>query len=200
MDNHSKLQNRRSTRIPGYDYTLAGTYFITVVTKAREHLFGEITNGKFISNALATIIREEWERTAVVRPGLRLDAFIVMPDHVHGMITILDDGGGLTVGTMIDEISSQGRGAALPVREIHDGIHNGEHIPHAPPPGSIGAIVGQFKSITTKRINVVRKTPGMPVWQRNFFERIIRDERDYQNTVSYLLNNPKNWVAGKTDW
>ena len=181
--------HRHSIRIPGFDYTRHGTYFITVATKSGEDLFGMINQGVMLGNGLAKIVQEEWERTAVFRPGVRLDAFIVMPDHIHGLITILADGGGLTTNTRrVVEDSVAEDLAKLKI----DG-------PHGPARGSIGAIVGQFKSITTKRINSVRQTPGMPVWQRNYFERIIRDEQDYQNTVNYILNNPMNWDAGKND-
>jgi REP element-mobilizing transposase RayT len=199
-----QFHHRHSIRIPGIDYTQAGSYFITMATKNKESLFGEFLNNVMICNNLAAIVQEEWVRTSIIRPGVRLDAFIVMPDHVHGLITILDDGGGLTVKTRMqlqgrDEYelgrgeNGQGRGAASPLR-------NGIFIPVAPPPGSIGAIVGQFKSITTKRINAARLTPGMPVWQRNFYERFIRDEQDYQNTMNYIVNNPNNWGEGKPDW
>ena len=107
MDNNSKLHNRHTTRIPGYEYTQAGAYFITVVTKGRERLFGEITNGRLVRNNLAAIIQEEWERTAIIRPGLRLDALIRTPTMFMGMITILVDGGGLTLNTI--EASGIGR-------------------------------------------------------------------------------------------
>ncbi len=193
----SHLHRRQSIRIPGIDYTQAGSYFITVATKNKESLFGQIINDVMISNKLAAIVQEEWERTAVVRPGLQLDAFIVMPDHVHGLITILEDGGGVTVGAKMQlkggGVNGQGRGSASPLR-------NGNFIPNAPPPGSIGAIVGQFKSITAKRINSARQTPRMPVWQRNYYERILRDEQGYQNTLNYIVNNSNNYGAGKPDW
>lgn len=92
--------HRQSIRLKGYDYAQAGAYFITLCTHGREYLFGEVVNGVMRLNEWGTIVREEWIKTAVLRPRVVLDAFVVMPNHLHGIIVLNDlcrgisDGGG----------------------------------------------------------------------------------------------------------
>ncbi len=124
--------HRRSIRLPGYDYTQPGAYFITLVTHDRMPLFGEIVGGEMRLNEYGKIVRAEWFRTAIVRPYVVLypNEFVVMPNHVHGIIWIVN----------ADNVGATRRVA--PTTR-----------PHGPDSGSIGAIIGQFKSVTTKRIN-----------------------------------------------
>jgi REP element-mobilizing transposase RayT len=172
--------HRRSIRLKGYDYTQPGAYFITVVTHDRQCLFGEIVDGEMRLNEFGEIVRAEWFQTAVVRPYVVLhpDEFVVMPNHAHGIIWIVDVGATRRVAPPPPRV-------APPSVAIH---------PRGPIPGSVGAIIGQFKSITTKRINALRNLVGQPVWQRNYYERIIRDERALNAIRRYILNNPANWT------
>lgn len=186
--------HRRSIRLPGYDYTQAGRYFITIVTHERACLFGEVVNGAMRLNAWGEIVRAEWFQTAVVRPYVVLDPdeFVVMPNHVHGIIWIVgDDGGGVGGGC---------RGAA-PLRP-YDGDGNppqrpGGVIPNNVVAGSLGAIVRAYKSAVAKRINALRGTPGAPVWQRNYHEHIIRNEEEWQRIWRYIQHNPARWEADR---
>jgi len=173
--------HRRSIRLKGYDYTQPGAYFITVVTHDRECLFGEIVDGEMRLNEFGEIVRAEWFKTAVVRPYVMLypDEFVMMPNHTHGIIWIVDVGATRRVAPPPIAPSP----VAPPI------IH-----PRGPMAGSVGAIIGQFKSITAKRINTLRNIPGQPVWQRNYYERIIRDERALNAIRRYILNNPANWT------
>ena len=84
--------HRRSIRLPGYDYAQAGAHFITIVTQGRECLFGQVVNGEMQLNSAGQIAQDEWLRTAVIRPRVTLDAFVIMPNHVHGIIVLSDDG------------------------------------------------------------------------------------------------------------
>jgi len=173
--------HRRSIRLKGYDYTQPGAYFITVVTHDRECLFGEIVEGGMRLNEFGEIVRTEWFKTAVVRPYVMLypDEFVMMPNHTHGIIWIVDVGATRRVAPPPIAPSP----VAPPI------IH-----PRGPMAGSVGAIIGQFKSITAKRINTLRNIPGQPVWQRNYYEHIIRDERALNAIRRYILNNPANWT------
>ena len=173
--------HRRSIRLKGYDYTQPGAYFITVVTHDRECLFGEIVDGEMRLNEFGEIVRTEWFKTAVVRPYVMLypDEFVMMPNHTHGIIWIVDVGATRRVAPPPIAPSP----VAPPI------IH-----PRGPMAGSVGAIIGQFKSITAKRINTLRNIPGQPVWQRNYYEHIIRDERALNAIRRYILNNPANWT------
>ena len=202
--------HRRSIRLKGYDYTQPGAYFITVVTHDRECLFGEIVDGEMRLNEFGEIVRAEWFKTAVVRPYVMLypDEFVMMPNHTHGIIWIVDVGATRRVAPspvapppvapspVAPSPVAPSPIAPSPVAPSLDStplVHATIH-PRGPMAGSVGAIIGQFKSITTKRINTLRNIPGQPVWQRNYYERIIRDERALNAIRRYILNNPANWT------
>jgi len=181
--------HRRSIRLKGYDYTQPGAYFITLCAQNREHLFGAVVEGEMRLNAWGKIAREEWFTTARLRPYVRLDEreFVVMPNHVHGIIWIVDDdgdnvGGNTTVG-------AQRRCAPTVATTTIQSINVA--------PGSLGAIVRAFKSAVTQRINAARGTPGAPVWQRNYYERIVRDETALANIRAYILANPLRWTGDR---
>jgi REP element-mobilizing transposase RayT len=168
--------HRRSIRLPGYDYTQPGAYFITLVTHDRMPLFGEIVGGEMRLNEYGKIVRAEWFRTAIVRPYVVLypNEFVVMPNHVHGIIWIVN----------ADNVGATRRVA--PTTR-----------PHGPDSGSIGAIIGQFKSVTTKRINALRNTPGAPIWQRNYYEHIIRNDETLARIRAYIQSNPQRWAEDR---
>ena len=140
--------HRRSIRLPGYDYTQPGAYFVTFVAHDRECLFGEVVDGQMQLNPFGEIVREEWFRTAVVRPYVMLDPdeFVVMPNHVHGIIWITG-GRGDPVGRPYDPVGRP----YDPVGRPHDNDCDDQR-PHGPAAGSVGAIIGQIKSIAAKRI------------------------------------------------
>ncbi|MBI2919260.1 MAG: transposase [Chloroflexi bacterium] len=169
------LGHRRSIRLRGYDYRQAGAYFITIVTHARTPLLGTVVDGDVLCNAWGKIVTEEWARTADVRPNVLLDAFVVMPNHIHGIIIITD-----VVGT--NNVGANRRLAPT------------GYAPAPPPPGSIGAIMAQFKSATTKRINALRDMSRAPVWQRNYYEHVVRDETELATIRGYIEDNPARWV------
>ncbi|MDD5468619.1 MAG: hypothetical protein PHS96_12520, partial [Anaerolineales bacterium] len=126
---------------------------------------------------------EEWFKTAVVRPHVRLydDEFVVMPNHVHGVIWIVDDVRAWQEEDMGMEVGAR-RCRARTAQTV-------ERFGH-PVSGSIPTIVRAFKSAATHRINQSRGTPGAPVWQRNYYENIIRNERSLERIRAYILNNP----------
>jgi REP element-mobilizing transposase RayT len=121
-----------------------------------------------ILNNFGKIVDEEWERTSAVRPNIELGAHIVMPNHFHGILVILDLVGASRRLAPTDTIS--------------------------PKPGSLGAIIAQFKSIVTKRIwKLDDKMKNTPIWQRNYYERIIRNEHEMDAIWRYIESNPINW-------
>jgi len=157
---------RRSIRLQDYDYGLAGAYFITIVTKDRKCLFGEIADGEMRINDWGKIVQDEWEKSAQIRKEIELDAFVVMPNHVHGVVVITDRPGRATGRSPLQS---------------------------GPARRSLGAFVGGFKSVVTKRINELRSSPGTPVWQRNYFEHVIRDEDSLHRIRQYIIDNPTAW-------
>ncbi|MBU4268246.1 MAG: hypothetical protein KJ808_05300 [Acidobacteria bacterium] len=195
--------SRRSIRLKGYDYADAGNYFITICTMNRECLLGEIHEGRMILSAIGEIANLEWLNTPKVRPDIELGPFVIMPNHLHGIITIypcrgdpLGRPGRLTLESnqIIQGVPPE-RPYILPGNslEIKRIIQGGAFQQNAPTlkPETIGAIIGQFKSISTKKI---RETECLGFhWQRNYYEHIIRDRSESEKIQKYILDNPKNW-------
>ena len=163
--------NRRAIRLPNYDYSQSGAYFITICTHQREWLFGEIHNKKMLLNEFGNIARDEWLETPKIRPNLELGEFIIMPNHIHGIIWIKDD-----------EIGRKSVSLYAPTPPTFRS-----------PTKTIGAIIRGYKSSVTKQINIIRKLSGFAVWQRNYYEHIIRNEKDLNNITRYIKFNPNDW-------
>jgi REP element-mobilizing transposase RayT len=159
--------HRRSIRLKGYDYSQAGAYFVTIVAWQREMLFGEIVNGESILNELGEIVHDEWERTAVVRPNVELGEYVVMPNRFHGILVFREN-----------------VGATRRVAPTKTTLQS----------GSLGAVMAQFKSIVTKRINGLQNVTGRPIWQRNYYEHIIRNESEMDRISRYIESNPSQWA------
>ena len=176
--------HRRSVRLPEYDYSLGGSYFITICAHARKCLFGAVVDGEMRLSALGEIVGEEWKRSGDVRHELTMDAFVVMPNHVHGIVTITDETDAVGASG-----ARPGRGAgAIAANRATAGR------PYGPPRKSVSAFVAGFKSSATRRINALRGTQGALVWQRNYYEHIVRDEDDYNRIVAYIEDNPRRWA------
>jgi REP element-mobilizing transposase RayT len=179
--------HRRSIRLKGYDYTQAGAYFVTIVTHGRELLFE--------NPVLRRVAETMWQRIPQHFPRVELDEWVVMPNHIHGILWILnddDDGVGARHSPKIELMTAR-PGVAERPGQMQDDLGNASPLPVGPPPGSLGAIVGNFKSVTARRINRIRKTPGVPVWQRNYYERVIRNERELHAIRQYICDNPARW-------
>jgi len=173
----SPNKHRRSIRLKEYDYGQPGAYFVTVCTHHRECLFGETVDGEIVLSAFGKIAEDEWRRTSQMRGGLRLDESIVMPNHIHGIIVLTGN-----------PIPANRRGtmhrAPTPRLEQFG----------TPTSNSIPTIVRGIKSSVTQRINDLRGTPGRPVWQRNYYEHVIRNEIDLEDIREYIQNNPLKWL------
>jgi REP element-mobilizing transposase RayT len=174
--------HRRSIRLRGYDYTQAGVYFCTIVTRSRECLFGDVVDSEMRVNALGQMVAECWDALPAHFANVELDAFVITPNHVHGIIVIAGDGDTVHVG-------------AQDVRATHASPLRDPERPRGPKRKSVGAIIGSFKSAATKRINEMRATAGAPVWHRNYHEHIIRNEKSLHAIRDYIAGNPANWVS-----
>lgn len=171
----SQIRHRRSIRLQGYDYAQAGAYFVTICANNRECLFGEIAGDATVLNAFGHVVADEWLFSAEIRQEIELGEFVVMPNHFHGIVAITDR-----------ERNAEGRGTArrAPTVECFG----------KPVAGSLPTIVRSFKSAVTKRINEISQSPGVPVWQRSYYEHIIRDEADYARIAEYIADNPRRWA------
>ncbi len=165
-----KIHHRKSIRLQGYDYTQAGAYFVTIVTYQRECLFGKIENGEMVLNDFGAIADECWRAIPDHFPFVELGAHVIMPNHAHGMVVIND----------------VGRGAAM-LRPYDD---NNSHKINVKP-GSLGAIVRSFKSAVSYRINKEHNATG--IWQRNYYEHIIRNAGEANRIHLYIESNPAQW-------
>ena len=168
--------HRRSIRLKGYDYSQPGAYFINVCTRERSCMFGDVVNGEMQLNGYGHIAVGCWKEIPLHFPEASLDAFVVMPNHVHGIVMIRDDDN--NVGAM--------HASPLPAPS-HAGLRG-------PQRQSVSSIVASFKSAVTKRINEYRGTPGAPVWQRSYYEHIIRNEESLNRIREYILTNPMRWA------
>ena len=160
------MHHRRTIHLPGYDYAKPGGYFATMVTQDRALLFGDIIDGEMRLNEFGIIADETWRWLAGQYPYVDLDVWTIMPNHVHGIL-------------MIKPIAC--RGGSIP---------GGGPAPIVKP---LGQLIGAFKTVSAKRINLARCTPGVPVWQRNYYEHIIRDEKEMDAIRRYIQNNPSLW-------
>lgn len=194
MSHHDpNRRGRRSIRLKGYDYSLPGAYFITVCTHRREPVFGQIDDGLMHPNPLGRIVERAWSDLPNHYPHVRLDAFCVMPNHVHGIIVLVEDdrASPCTGGSGPDGRDRTSQNAPIPACEPVDG----ETRPYYPKivRHALPEIVRAFKSFSARRINHLRGTPGIPVWQRNYYERIIRDQVEYKRICDYILTNVQRW-------
>ncbi len=161
---------RRSIRLKGYDYSQPGAYFVTICTQNREPVLGEIVEGEMILNEYGQVVARCWMWLAKQYPHVELDEWVVMPNHAHCIVILSGRGGSRKGGSS----SRKGGSRTAPTKPL-------------------GRLVGAFKTVSTKRINQIRNTPGAPVWQRNYYEHIIRDEDELNLIRQYILDNPVQW-------
>lgn len=193
--------HRRSIRLADYDYAQVGAYFVTICAATRRSIFGRGKDGAIMLNPIGQIVRDTWLSLPEHHPHVALDAFVVMPDHVHGIIVFADvppigrpaideDGDGGNGGDAVGAQRSAPLHHAAPVTRAGSAAHA------APPkmaPGSLGVIVRAFKSAATRAVNIHRNTPAALVWQRNYYEHIVRGNADMDRIRRYIENNPARW-------
>jgi REP element-mobilizing transposase RayT len=173
-------KNRKSIRLPGYDYAGYGWYFVTVCVKNMAECFGEVRNGVMKLNQVGEVVQREWLRTPQLRPNVELDEFIVMPNHLHGIIIIKRPS--IVVGAYCN----------TPLHVGDTPLH-GERDDHLKSPSqTLGAIMRGFKSSTAAQINK-QLGLGSFAWQRNYYERIIRNDLELEHIRAYIRNNPLHW-------
>ncbi|MGB3491425.1 MAG: transposase [Elainellaceae cyanobacterium] len=174
MPFNSDRHHRRSIRLNGYDYSSPGAYFITICTYHRQCLFGDIIDGEMRLNNTGQLVASEWMKTTQIRPDFDLDEWIVMPNHIHGIVVISSN-------------PNVGAHSCAPLRApLNTGIAYRK-------PRSLSSFVAGFKSATTKQINLKRDALGQPVWQRNYYDHIIRSEASLQHIRQYIEANPSSW-------
>ncbi len=161
---------------------------MTLVAWQRECLFGEIVNGEMKLNNVGQIIQWEWQNLPQRFGFVELGAFVIMPNHFHGIIVFHENVGATRQGLT----DVRAGNASLPNVSIES--LDGSPLPRGPKPASLGAIISQFKSRATKRLWKIPSLTRTPIWQRNYYEHIIRNEREMDGIWRYLESNPSVWV------
>ena len=174
-----EIHHRRSVRLHGYDYSQPGEYFLTICTYEMRMIFGRVVEGRMELNDFGRIADDEWRRSAIIRKELELDEFTVMPNHVHGIVRIVD-------------LNGQGARpcAPTPSREGTGPIP-------ARCPRSVASFVAGVKPAIKTRINQLRNSPGAPVWERNYHEHIVRDGHELEILRDYIRHNALRWSCDR---
>lgn len=206
------IHNRKSIRLKGYDYSKKGLYFITICCKNRECLFGKIVGAnpcgrpnnnkqtnptqKMILNDAGEMIKNEWLALPKRFSNIQLHEYQVMPNHFHAILEII----GVNVGVAQNDNDINIKNGQP--RDIEIGQPKGIALTDSPIKKTLGDMVGAFQSITTvKYIRGVKtknwKSFNRKLWQRNYWEHIIRNEKSFHNISEYIINNPQNWDIDK---
>ncbi len=180
-----------SRRLRGYEYTRAGVYFVTICTHGRACLLGKIIDGEMHLNTAGQIADEEWRRSETLRAEVTLDAYVVMPNHVHGLVIIAPPGTEAPTDPHGYDIFMGDNRAVVATQRAASLPDDGK--PVNVKPKSLGAFVRAFKSAATRRINALRGTPGASVWQPSYHDRIVRNAREWCAVRAYIRQNPARW-------
>ncbi|MEW5871100.1 MAG: transposase [Chloroflexota bacterium] len=193
-----RKHHRRSIRLKGYDYTQEGAYFVTIVAAHHQEIFGEIDHGGMRLSPLGRIVHEEWLRSIAIRREIWLyeDEFVIMPNHIHGIvwITSANEPPVGAYGVRPDDASPYND--HYPPQPRADSIRPYEKFANGKTafqraPKSLGSFIAGFKSSVTSR---ARRELGLDqVWQGNYFDQIIRNERIFQAIWDYIETNPQQW-------
>lgn len=181
-----KKHRRRSIRLKGYDYSQVGSYFITICCANHECRFGFVANDEMMFNDYGKIAHQEWIRLKERFPRFQLDVFQIMPNHMHAIL-VLDDLVGATLAVNPDD------GVETNDRSCDDRAQ-------ASRPPMVGDIIGAYKSLVVNECLSIYKSRNEimgKLWQRNYYEHIIRNQQSYQKISNYIINNPVHWQTDK---
>jgi putative transposase len=177
-----EILRRKSARLKNYDYSREGGYFVTLVTFRRENLFGEVLGGEMHDNALGRIVCDEWFHSVKIRKEIHLfeDEFIVMPNHIHGIV-------------WIDTVGADGIRPETNALDVYtdENTRDTRRVPLKRKPKTLGSFIAGFKASVTSRAS--SELHSANIWQRNYYEHIIRNQEDYKRIAEYILDNPVNW-------
>ena len=206
---------RGSMRLPGTDYAAPGAYFVTVCAYGGVCLFGQVVGGAMRLGDYGRVVQACWDDLPNHYPHVRLDAFVIMPNHVHGVIVLVGDGdvtGRGRAGSTGEDPARPGVGvdSDLEVDDVGAGFKRaptdvdpdaedvGAGFKPAPTPAprkrhALPEIVRALKTFSARRINEIRGTPGVPVWQRNYYDHIVRNDDELRRIRRYIQDNPRKW-------
>ena len=171
-------KHRRSIRLPEYDYSQPGAYFVTMVTSRRECLFGEIRNDKMYLNEAGNIVLDVWNSLPARYPMITLGTAVVMPNHFHGIVIINESVGAIHESPLRES----------PLRESPSQERRTQRRRMTLP-----LVIGYFKMNSAKQVNKLLNSSGIPIWQRNYYEHIIRNDDEHNRIHFYIGANIDNW-------
>ncbi len=178
-DPEPQKHHRRSIRLSGWDYRDAAVYFVTICTHNRENIFDEPT--------WADVAKATWQAIPSHSVRVVLDEWVLMSNHLHGLLALTDSPNDAVFTGRFD------MRWATPANES-----GGRTFANAPS-GSLGAIIRSYKAVVTRHVNRMRNTPSAKVWQRGYYERIVRDERELERIRAYIQDNPARWAADQDE-
>ena len=192
-------RERRSPRWPTYDYRRPALYFVTVFTAGRREVFGEVAGREARLSLLGQVAHAEWVRTAEMRGGVALDAFVVMPNHVHLLFGIVDDGPDRDDGPNRDDGHDRRRDTMHGVPTDRDGSAVGDQRRRfgQHDAGSVSSVVGAYKAATTRNARRLGLWDAGPLWQGRFHDRVVRSAREAGIARRYIAENPARWAADR---
>ena len=202
-----KKYHRKSIRLKGYDYSQSGAYFVTISAYKNQCRFGKIVDDEMQINKAGRIVQKCWNALPSRFEGIALDEFVIMPNHIHGIIFLVGAGIGLPVdsavgvGLALPSSQSAIAGGAAYSAEVASATKAGSPAPTNQMPGgtstnptpTLGNIIGAFKSVSTLNVNRMFALNRKPLWHRNYYEHIIRDEESLNRIREYIIHNPLNW-------
>jgi len=187
------IHHRRSIRLKGFDYSQAGLYFITICCQDRFCYFGHVENDAMILNEYGQIAFDEWMKLPERFPNFELDVFQIMPNHIHAIISLTNPAAAAAVRATL-AVAPNGNTVA------HDTIGAGVNPAPTDTNTGVSDIVGAYKSLVSNGcLKIFKSNNEMmgKLWQRNYYEHIIRNEQSYQRIAEYIMNNPIKWGEDK---
>jgi len=173
--------HRRSIRLPEVDYSSKGYYFATVCTRDPEFQLSTIKNNRIVLTESGDFVKEYWEKVPMKFPDVKLDSYVIMPNHIHGIIHIIDHAGAIHSHDNVGAIHE------LPLQSPVQYRMNRRKM-------LIPKIIGWFKMNSAKSINILQETQGKPFWQRNYYETILFSDIELNRVRWYIRSNPKRWI------
>jgi len=171
-----------SARLKGFNYSRNGYYFVTICTRDKECVLGDVLDGEMSLSPIGEIIAEEWQKTEQIRSNVSLDVWIVMPNHLHGIIIINND------------VETHCHASLTQPDACHASLHKNDINKFGPQKNNLASIIRGFKSAATNRI---RASDYDFAWQARFYDHVIRDERSLEQVRKYIIDNPLKWELEK---
>ena len=180
---------KNSLRLNNYNYSWAGAYFITICSYKKESLFGKIDDHSMQLNNFGNILQRCWDQIPGKYKNIKLGNFVIMPNHIHGIIWIVEAIHESPETKQTIHKSSYKNGV---IRELPLQVERRKML--------LSKIIGRFKMNSSKLINNIRNSTGAHIWQRGYYDHIIRNDEDLNNIKQYIQNNPQNWDKDKNNF